>query len=49
MLFGLGGLGGLGAFPIMYGIFFTINLVIQLVSGNLNDVLGGLFGMPTEM
>lgn len=43
---GLGGLGGIGGFLSIYGILFVINLVIQLVSGNLGEALGGfdLFG-----
>lgn len=39
---GIGGLGGiLGIIPI-YGILFVINLVFQLISGNLN--LDTIFG-----
>lgn len=43
---GFGGFGNFGSFLPIYGILFMINLVIQLVSGNLNGVLGDfdLFG-----
>lgn len=39
---GLGGIGGLILPLAVYGIFFTINLVIQLVTGGLSDLF------PTE-
>lgn len=37
---GIGGLGGIGGLLPLYAIFFVINLVLQLVTGNLGDLFG---------
>lgn len=46
-MFGIPFLGGLGGNPLFfilaYGVFFTINLVLQFVTGGLTDLF------PTEM
>lgn len=45
MLPGLGGLGGLAGILPIYGILFIINLIIQLLTGGLNE----LFATPAAM